>query len=157
MLIFPREIVGHKKSKSLFWSFIWKLLSLYFYSYCNQRWFIILANIGTKYPFVKLHGLQWTHVRFITNNSLNQNSYHLYQENPYVPMHSNICYNNLSNHRFNQLVLLNQICHVTTNTNPLIYFHFSWSVFPLSFIPLFPQFSFAEMTVYLLLTSMSWV
>ena len=77
LLIFLREIVGHKKRKSLFWSFIWKLFSFYFYSYCNQRRFIILANIETKYPFVKLHGLQWTHVRFITNNSLNQNIYHL--------------------------------------------------------------------------------
>ena len=86
LLFSLREIVAHKKRKSLFWSLLWKLLSFYFYSYCNQRWFIILANIGTKYPFVKLHGLQWTHVRFITNNSLNQNSYHLYQVNPYMPM-----------------------------------------------------------------------
>ena len=86
LLFSLREIVAHKKRKSLFWSLLWKLLSFYFYSYCNQRWFIMLANIGTKYPFVKLHGLQWMHVRFISNNSLNQNIYHMYQVNTYVDL-----------------------------------------------------------------------
>ena len=133
MLISLREIVDHKKRKSLFWSLLWKLLSFYFYSYCNQRWFIILANIGTKYPFVKLHGLQWTHVRFITNNSLNQNSYHLYQVNL---ARSNICYNNLSNHRFNQFVLLNQLAMLQQIQIHYYIFIFHDRFFSLSFIPL---------------------
>ena len=122
--------------------FYMKTTLFFFYSYCNQRWFFILANIGTKYPFVKLHGLQSMHGSFITNyidDSLNK-----------------ICIMCSKLYRYIQLILLNW----TTMLQQIqIHSNFSFSIHRL-FLYLsspFPSISFAGMTVYLFLTSMRWV
>ena len=105
----------------------------FFLSYCNQRWFFILANIGTKSPFGKLHGIE-INAWFFHNQWFFKQKYVSYVVSKFI------CANEVLATSLWSINTTESNYHVTTNTNPFTFFYFLSIGFSSIFHPLFSQF-----------------